>query len=54
MPDPSLAVAFTVMIPLSTAVTRPEEFIEACPVSFKTDNETDLSKALAGNTVTLS
>ena len=33
MPDPSFAVALAVTVPLSTAVTRPEELILACPAT---------------------
>ena len=40
IPDPSVAVAFAVTVPLETAVTSPVELIEACPVPLVIDHVT--------------
>ena len=52
-PDPSLAVALAVMVPLATAVTSPDAFMVACPVPFCNDQVTVLLDALEGNTAAL-
>jgi hypothetical protein len=53
-PEPSLAVALAVIVPLSTAVTSPFVLIVACPVPLTIDHETVLFVALTGNNVELS
>src|SRR5665648_244027 len=53
-PEPSLAVALAVTVPLSTAVTRPAAVIVAWPVPLTNDHVTVLSVALDGNTAALS
>ena len=54
VPDPSLAAAITVTVPLFKAVTSPEASIEARPVLFTIVQFTLLSVAFAGETVALS
>ena len=50
-PDPSLAVATAVTVPLAIAVTSPVVFIVDCPVPLTIDHVTVLLVASTGNTV---
>jgi hypothetical protein len=54
IPDPSVAVAVAVIVPFITAVTKPEEFIVACPVPLTIDQERVLIVAFTGNTCAIS
>jgi len=49
-PEPSVAVAFAVTVPLATAVTSPKELMVACPVPLVTDQVTVLLMASEGRT----
>jgi hypothetical protein len=53
-PEPSLAVALTVTVPLSIAETRPEEFIEARLAPVTMDQVTVLFVASDGRTSAVS
>ena len=50
IPEPSLAVALAVTVPLSIAVTRPLVLIIAWPVPLTSDQVTDLTVAFTGIT----
>ena len=53
-PDPSLAVALAVTVPLDTAVTSPVLLIVACPVPLTIDHVTVWFVAFVGDTVAVS